>query len=533
MLNELMDFEGVTKEAPKIIPKRPSLKSVPRQSKIDFLETSKEEIEEIVEAPPIIEEKIEIKEKKEITLGEKILLRQKKEENEKKRKSELYQKLHKNKKMNLHQFLSRVQNYEQKKKYNLELRKYKQLQKEAESFQDKPKLSYNTIKICNTITHEPLYKRTNEVLEKHEKELKNLTTFYSMPREVRERYTNENKNIPKLNNTKTNKYENLKKFREKYYSAENTRYNNTDDYFNSLQTYDSNYNKKNKNKKNKLKKITKQQSDKFFEKQEKWLKNKKVSNQYFEKFYQIQNDTYSNITFKPYVSQASLEILDIKNRLNTNNDDFYKYRIPNSFSQYNNLLLNKGRTIWDKLYEEAFQEKKCCEDSFIKYNNIKKKNKFRNVSSKFFNIYNQKDKNKIRNKRNLNKSIEIKPNNNNKKIKTKKMNKSFDDKNNNNNINIKSSRGNIAKNNNNKKRNIFESHDDINEYNYYKMKNEKEKYHWRNSLLNIKPLYSKPNDFTYHLNIMQCGAWNDNYVNKVTINDDTKCKSVINLVNLY
>ena len=67
--------------------KRPSLKSVPRQSKIDLLETSKEEIEEIVEAPPIIEEQIEIKEKKEITLGEKILLRQKKEENEKKRKS--------------------------------------------------------------------------------------------------------------------------------------------------------------------------------------------------------------------------------------------------------------------------------------------------------------------------------------------------------------------------------------------------------------------------------------------------------------
>ena len=524
MLNELMDFEGVPKEPPKIIPKRPSLKSVSSNSKKEPSEISKEEIEE---DPPVIEEK------KELTLGEKILLRQKKEENDKKRKAELYKNLHKNKKMNLHQFLSRVQNYEQKKKYNLELRKYQQLQKEAQSVQDKPKLSNNTIRICNTITHEPLYKRTNEVLEEHEKEIKNLTTFYSMPREVRDRYANENKNTIKLNNNKTNRFQNLNKFREKYYSVENTRYNNTDDYSNNLQTYDnSNYNKKMKNKNNKPKKMTKQKSDEFFEKQEKWLKNKKVNNQYFEKFYQIQNDTYSDITFKPYVSQASLEILDIKNRLNTNNDDFYKYRIPNSFSQYNNFLLNKGRTIWDKLYEEAFQEKNCCEDSFIKYNNIKKKDKFKNVSSKYFDIYNQKDNNKVRNKRNINKSTDIKPNHHNKKIKAKIMNKSFDDRSINNNINSNSNIGNIDKKNQNKKRNVFEANDN-NENNYYKMKNEKEKFHWRNSLLNIKPLYSEPNDFTYHLNIMQCGAWNDNYVNKVTLNDDTKCKSVINLVNLY
>ena len=112
------------------------------------------------------------------------------------------------------------------------------------------------------------------------------------------------------------------------------------------------------------------------------------------------------------------------------------------------------------------------------------------------------------------------------------MNKSFDDRSINNNINSNSNIGNIDKKNQNKKRNVFEANDN-NENNYYKMKNEKEKFHWRNSLLNIKPLYSEPNDFTYHLNIMQCGAWNDNYVNKVTLNDDTKCKSVINLVNLY
>ena len=63
------------------------------------------------------------------------------------------------------------------------------------------------------------------------------------------------------------------------------------------------------------------------------------------------------------------------------------------------------------------------------------------------------------------------------------------------------------------------------------MKKEKEKYHWRNSLLKIKPLYTEPNDSTYHLNIMQAGAWNDNYVNKIVLKDNLKNKSVINLVN--
>ena len=109
------------------------------------------------------------------------------------------------------------------------------------------------------------------------------------------------------------------------------------------------------------------------------------------------------------------------------------------------------------------------------------------------------------------------------------MNKSFDDKNINNYNDSIPNIGNIDKKNMNKKRIVFESND----ANYYKMKNKKNEFHWRNSLLNIKSLYSEPNDFTYHLNIMQCGAWNDNYVNKVTINDDRKCKSVINLVNLY
>ena len=523
MLGELMEFTETTKIPPIVKEKRPSLKPDPSNKiKNSMLEVSKEEI---------LEDPINISINRELTLGEKILLRKKKEEEEKRRKAEKIKELKKNKKMNLHQFLSRVQKYEQKRKYNLELKKYKQLQKERENLQEKPKLSYNTLKICQTMPKEPLYKRTNQILDEHEREIQNLTIFYTMPKEVREGTTGENSNL-----NKSNRNNRATRVKTKNSSVEVTRNSNFDTYKTSLETIE-NINNKNNNKK----KITKQQSDDFFNREIKWLKNKKMKNQYFENFYKIQNDTYSDVTFKPYVSQATLEILDIKNNINANNDEIYKYHIPNSFSQYNNFILNKGRTIWDKLYEEASQTKNCNERYLYNNNNknIRKKDRFRNVSSKYFDIYinkdkdNEKDKDKIKNKKNIkkNNSFNFKPNN---LQKSRNKNKSFDDKSFNNDLKGLYSINNINKKEKKKKefkrRSYFECND-INEYNYYKMKNEKEKFHWRNSLLKIKPLY-KINDATYHLNIMQSGAWNDNYVNKVTIDDNTKCKSVLDLINI-
>ena len=514
MLDELKEFSEIPKEPPQINYKRPSLKKTPSNSlNNNILEVSKEEI---------IEDPINISVNREPTLGDKILLRVKKEE-EKKKKSEIYKELNKNKKMNLHQFLSRVQKFEQKRKYNLELKKYKQLQKETESLQDKPKLTYNTLKICKAMPKDPLYKRTNQILDEHEKEIQNLTIFYTMPREIREKTTGENSN-----NNKSNKFNKSTRFRTKNNnSVENTRNSNYDTFRNSLETID---NLDNKN--NKRKKITKQQSDDFFDKEIKWLKNKKAKNQYFENFYQIQNDTYSNVTFRPYVSQATLQILDIKNRLNTYNDEIYKYHIPNSFSQYNHFILNKGRTIWDKLYDEAGQKKSFYDEQLTMDNNnknIRKKDRFKNVSSKFFDIY--LDKDKIKNKRNKNKSFNLKQNN----LDNKRGNKSFDDKNYANARNSNSPNninGKVKKKKENKRRSFF-AYNDAEEYNYYKMRKQKEKFHWRNSLLKIKPIFTQIIDSTYHLNIMQSGAWNDNYVNKITFNDNTKCKSVIDLINTY
>ena len=115
------------------------------------------------------------------------------------------------------------------------------------------------------------------------------------------------------------------------------------------------------------------------------------------------------------------------------------------------------------------------------------------------------------------------------------VNKSFDDKYKIKNLkkmnNKNASTGNLPKKKKSYKRASFFECDNINEYKYFHMKKEKEKYHWRNSLLKIKPLYTEPNDSTYHLNIMQAGAWNDNYVNKIVLKDNLKSKSVINLVN--
>jgi hypothetical protein len=432
--------------------------------------------------------------------------------------------------MNLHQFLSRVQNYEQKKKYNLELKKFKQLKKETESLQEKPKLSHNTLRICKAMPKEPLYKRTNEVLKEHENELKNLTIYYTMPREVRERGEKNN------NRNKDNK---SKMCKTKYYSAENTRSSYVNEY-DSLQTYNDNNTKNNnglKHQKSLPKKITKQRSDQFFDRQEKWLKSKRDRNQYFEKFYQIHNDNYSNVTFRPCISQATLEILDIKNRINTNNDEVYKYNIPNSQNQYDNFILNKGRTIWDKLYEESFQKKRCLElqdvKDYNKNNNyLKKRNKFKNVTSKYLDLY-KKDISKMGSKRNRNNSFDYKNN-----LKKLRANKSFDDnrKNMKRNICIDDSNSitpNLGKNKDNNniyKRRSFYEFNDVNEYNYHKKKKEKEKFHWRNSLLKLKPNFTDPYDNTYHLNIMQTGAWNDNYLNKITLNENSKCRSVINLV---
>jgi len=493
MLDELMEFKQIQKLPPEIkqkpyISKKDNPNQNSHQKNITMHNYQIKEMKKI----NIFDEIPNINDK--LTFADKVLLRKRQEE-EKKRKDELNKELHKNKMINLSQFLSKVKFYEQNQKYNLELKKYKQLLKETESNQEKPKLSYNTLKLCKTMPKQPpLYKRTNKVIEKHKKEIYKLTSLY-MPKEEREI------EIDKLQKDKLKDYNKSlnnsdEKIKKKCYSTEISRNNDYCD--DNYQIY------KIKKTRNKLpKKIIKQKSDVFFNKQVKWLKNKK------EKYLnqnKNENSNNSKITFRPYISRATLEILGIKNRLNNNNDEIYKYNVNDGNSPCNNLKLNKGITIWDKLYQEGRKNKNYQNGNMIKENSLKKKPyKFSNSDLD--------EKNKIKNKLNINNSL------NNKNKKKKSICKSFEDK------NLRNHR----KKKENKRISFLECAD-IKEYNYYKIKKEKEKFHWRNSLLKMKLLYLEPNDVTYHLNIMQTSAWNDNYINKITFDENKKSRSIINLI---
>ena len=458
---------------------------------------------------------------KKVSIMEKIKQRKKKEE--KVKKKEYYNNLNKNKKMNLRQFLNRMQNYEQKRKYNIELKKYEKLKKETSSLKEKPKINESSLKLFENLPKEPLYKRTEDILDTKKKMIENLTIYFTLPDEVQK-------------NIKRNKYKN--KYKNKYYSAENTK-NDFIEYENTIKTSSmENYKLRNKKDK-KIEKMTQQKSDEFYNKQEEWYKNIKDKEKYFQKLYQKQNYTYSDITFHPYVSQVSLEILNLKNRANTNNDEFYKYNITNSKSQYGDLYLNNGKTIHDKLYEESLKKNYNnfnnqeyvlnsinYEDTYnnnYNYNLYQKKknNKFRSVSAKYLDI----DKNKKINKncsyihqKNFNNKNQVKKN-------SLKINKSFDD------INLPMNK--IE--NPNKLRNLKKlkrKKDDFipGEEDKYKKNEENDNYQWKNSLLSLKSLPGKSNDYTYHINIRQKGAWDVNLINLITFDKNANTKAIINSI---
>ena len=191
MLDELLDHENITKVPPKLKQYSATFK----RDKTDSLKDSyKDELRKLGNS-------------KKISIMEKIKYRQKKEE-EKKRKM-LFNTLHKEKKINLHQFLSRMQNYEQRRKYNIELKKYEKLRQETSTLQDKPKIN-KQLKNNEKIPKEPLYKRTEEVLDEKKKVIESLSIFYTLPKEVqkqkkimRNRYKIKNYSV-EIENTKNN-----------------------------------------------------------------------------------------------------------------------------------------------------------------------------------------------------------------------------------------------------------------------------------------------------------------------------------------
>ena len=99
----------------------------------------------------------------EMTLAEKIMQRQQEEKEkmeEKKRK--VLKELHKKKrKINLRKFLIRETGYEQKKNYNLEQKRLKELEIENKNFKDKPLLSIKSLELIKTKKIKPAYLLTS------------------------------------------------------------------------------------------------------------------------------------------------------------------------------------------------------------------------------------------------------------------------------------------------------------------------------------------------------------------------------------
>ena len=458
---------------------------------------------------------------KKVTIMEKISQRRKKEEEQKKK--EYLNNLNKNKKMNLRQFLNRMENYEQKRKYNLELKKYEKLKKETSFLREKPKINAASLKFFENLPKEPLYKRTEEILDTKKKMIENLTIYYTLPKEIQNQ-----KNI------KRNRY------KKKYYSAENTK-NDFDEYENTIKSSSvDNYNLRNKKHK-KREKMTKQKSDEFYFRQEEWYKNKKAKEKYFQKFYQMQNYSYSDVTFHPFVNQVTLEILDLKNRANTNNDECYKYNVTNSKTKFCDTYENNGRTIFDKLYDDRYKKTHVSQDDFFKSINYdenfnygynlyqkRKKNKFKNVSPKYLDIYKpQEYKILYKNESILSHGYMYgkKPS----KKKKLKFNKSLDY------FNTSKYCNEAGISSRNTKR---IKHKNINYNNYnnkskgepYKKNKEINNYLWKNSLLSLKSSPGESSDKTYHLNIRQKGAWDNNVANRILLNRNSSVRSIVNSI---
>ena len=441
---------------------------------------------------------------KQVSIMEKIKQRKDKEEVKKKKLMKFVNK-NKNKKINLGKFLNRMHDYEQKRIYDLDLKKFEQLQKDTSSLREKPKINKISLKIFENLPKEPLYKRTEEVLDEKKKRIENLSVYFILPKEIQQQ-----------REVMRNRY------KKKYYSTENTK-NDFDEYDHSLKTSSRDYSYLNKKKKKK-EKTSKPKKDNFYDKQELWLKKAKIK--YMEKLNQKQNLTYSDVTFHPHVNQVSLDILEMKNKINSDNDDIYKYNITNNNNNRSqDLILNKGKTIYDKLYQDYFKKYRNLQDYFNKsvnyydsYNKnynyniykIKKRNKFKSSSAKFLNSgNNKKDIKKYGSfhQRNINNKEASKKNN-------LKINKTMDE------LNTIWERKDISQ----ASRNLRKLKQNISNYGQSeKGKNKKKKandnFKWKNKLINLKSLTDKSVDETYHLNIRQNGAWKMDSINFV---DDKK-----------
>ena len=175
MLDELMSFNGKEMPDPNFIlkPKPITIKEKTRREKASHILRKKASIRNVDgydELVKLEQETLElIKEQEAFSLAEKILKRQQDEQEEKRR--EILKQLNKKKYINLNKFLTRAAGFEQKKNFDLEQKRFKKLEEESKICKETPLLSHKTIEMCKTLKKKPIYKRTDEIIKKREKDI--------------------------------------------------------------------------------------------------------------------------------------------------------------------------------------------------------------------------------------------------------------------------------------------------------------------------------------------------------------------------
>ena len=414
------------------------------------------------------------KEAQTISLAEQIKMRNE-QDKKNKHKDEIIKELHKSKKINLEKFLTRSLNYEQKKRYNIEMQKVKKLQNERETLLDKPILSRKTYEICkNKNQNQPIYLRANKILEERKEEIENLYKISMLPKSVLD--TQKSRNA---------------KFR----------------YVKNMNHSMDSINEKKPEEINTQKKTTKEMNDFYFN-QEQWFEKTQIKIKINEKMLQNRKNKKNGATFHPLLSKGTKEIIASKYY----NDSQLTETTINKNNKNNSMEYDES--VFDKLYNEGMikdAKLQLIQDQyaydFTPYTN---KNKFRNIPSRYYNIpINKKKKKKI--KKIVNKSVN---NYDNVNIYSKLNQKNNDISFSNNSPQIKSRN----------KSDLFKDSIDNTKTTDFSGQN------WTKSLLKMEQNENNkiPNDKTYHLNVMSSGAWNENVINKVTLNANTR--NVINNV---
>ena len=392
MLDELMTFSGKEMKDPNFIlkPKPITIKEKKERQRASHILGKKQSITNVDGYDELV--KLEqatlelIREQEAFSLAEKVLKRQQDEQD--KRRREIIKQLNKKKHIDLDKFLTRTVGFEQKKNFSLEQKRFKKLEEENKLCKERPVLSRRTIEMCKTLKNKPIYERTNEIIEKKQKNLDELK---------RSKYNNK---LRSINNTR----------RKKNFKANNSMDNINETNKKRKKEYIINDITKNK-------KMNVREMKDYYNRQKDWKNRLEEKNKMLENNIKGIKENNKENYFHPHISQGSIEIINAKNEANELNRRLQGTEYNNNDTYTNNFNYNKK--VYDRLYEDNalyeirkndYLNKEMC--SFQPFTN---KNKYRQIQPKYYDIntnrLSKKKTKKYKKKQKLNKSVEVIRNN--------------------------------------------------------------------------------------------------------------------------